>query len=43
MAKVEINTQAPDFTLKDFTGSTISLSDFLGNKNVLIVFNRGFM
>jgi peroxiredoxin len=43
MAKVEINTQAPDFTLKDFYGNDISLSDFLGQKNVLIIFNRGFM
>lgn len=43
MAKVEVNTPAPDFTLKDFYGNNISLSDFLGQKNVLIVFNRGFM
>ncbi|MBN1994095.1 MAG: redoxin domain-containing protein [Anaerolineae bacterium] len=42
MAKVEINTQAPDFSLKDFYGKTVSLSDFFGQKNVLIVFNRGF-
>jgi peroxiredoxin len=43
MARVELNTQAPDFSLKDFKGNNVSLSDFRGKKNVLIVFNRGFM
>jgi cytochrome oxidase Cu insertion factor (SCO1/SenC/PrrC family) len=42
MSKVELNTPAPDFTLTDFNGIEVSLSDFRGNKNVLLVFNRGF-
>jgi cytochrome oxidase Cu insertion factor (SCO1/SenC/PrrC family) len=42
MSKVELNTPAPDFTLTDFNGNEVSLSDFRGNKNVLLVFNRGF-
>lgn len=42
MARVEINTPAPDFTLNDFNGRRISLADFTGQKNVLVVFNRGF-
>jgi peroxiredoxin len=42
MARVEINTPAPDFTLNDFNGRRISLADFAGQKNVLVVFNRGF-
>jgi peroxiredoxin len=42
MSKVELNTPAPDFTLADFNGNEVSLSDFRGNKNVLLVFNRGF-
>ncbi|HSK89567.1 MAG TPA: redoxin domain-containing protein [Anaerolineales bacterium] len=42
MSKVELNTPAPNFTLTDFSGSEVSLSDFRGNKNVLLVFNRGF-
>lgn len=42
MSKVELNTPAPDFTLTDFNKNEVSLSDFRGNKNVLLVFNRGF-
>lgn len=42
MPRVEINTPAPDFTLDDFNGKRISLTDFTGQKNVLVVFNRGF-
>jgi peroxiredoxin len=42
MAKVECNTQAPEFALSDFNGTLVSLADFLGRKNVLLVFNRGF-
>jgi len=40
--RVELNKQAPDFTLQDFRGNQLSLSDFRGKKNVLLVFNRGF-
>lgn len=40
--RIEINTPAPNFTLTDFKGNEISLSDFKDNKNVLLVFNRGF-
>jgi peroxiredoxin len=40
--KVAINTPAPDFELKDFNGRTIRLSDFRGEKHLLLVFNRGF-
>ena len=43
MAKVSLNTPAPDFSLKDYCGNKVSLSDFCGFKNVLLVFNRGFM
>ena len=42
MAKVELNTRAPEFTLPDFNGKSVSLSDFADWKNVLVVFNRGF-
>jgi peroxiredoxin len=45
MAKQKVNVLAPDFELNDINGenSKISLSDYRNKKNVLIVFNRGFM
>jgi cytochrome oxidase Cu insertion factor (SCO1/SenC/PrrC family) len=43
MARVEMNTAAPDFTLEDFNGNAVRLSDFKGKKHVLLVLNRGFM
>jgi peroxiredoxin len=42
MSRVSLNTPAPDFTLTDFKGQTVHLSDFQGRQNVLLVFNRGF-
>ena len=42
MSKVSINKPAPDFTLKDYEGNPVSLSDFKEKQNVLLVFNRGF-
>lgn len=43
MPKVSLNTLAPDFALDDFLGEKISLSDYRGQANVLLVFNRGFL
>lgn len=43
MSKVVPYTSASAFTLPDCTGSIKSLSDYLGTKNVLMVFNRGFL
>ncbi len=43
MANIVLNTKAPDFHGKDFTGKEIKLSDFKGQSNVLIVLNRGFV
>lgn len=42
MPRVDLNTPAPDFTLQDFNSNPVSLSDFKGKANVLLVFNRGF-
>jgi peroxiredoxin len=42
MARVELNSIAPDFTLDDFNGQSVSLSDYKGEQNVVLVFNRGF-
>ena len=43
MPKVEVNTPAPDFTLADYNGNLVSLSDYHSKSNVLLVFNRGFV
>ena len=42
MPKVALNTPAPDFALNNFQGEMVRLSDFKGQANVLLVFNRGF-
>lgn len=43
MASVEVNKVAPDFTLMDLNGEPFQLSTYKGNKNVLLVLNRGFV
>ena len=40
--QVEINATAPDFTLPDFNGNRVKLSEYQGRRLVIIVFNRGF-
>jgi peroxiredoxin len=35
---VEVGTQAPDFTLKDYDNQQVTLSSFRGTSNVLLVF-----
>ena len=42
MSRVELNQSAPDFSLADFNGNEVRLSDFQNKKHVLLVFNRGF-
>lgn len=42
MPQVSLNTPAPNFTLENFNGETVSLADFRSKSNVLLVFNRGF-
>jgi len=39
--RVAVGTIAPDFTLEALTGPPISLSQFRGRKNVVLVFYRG--
>ena len=43
MARVTLNTLAPDFTLDDYTGRPVRLADFRGRQLVLVVFTRGFL
>jgi peroxiredoxin len=42
MAKISLHKPAPDFSLKDYRGEEIRLSQFEGEKHVLLVLNRGF-
>ena len=42
MARVEINTPAPDFSLDDFQGRSVRLADYREKKHIVLVFNRGF-
>ena len=42
MPKVEINSTAPDFHLLAIDGTDFKLSKFRADKNVMLVFNRGF-
>ena len=42
MPRIALNLPAPVFTLKDFKGEPVSLTDFNGKFNILLVFNRGF-
>ncbi|MPN19109.1 hypothetical protein SDC9_166475 [bioreactor metagenome] len=43
MARLDINTKAPDFMLPDLNGKVFQLSEYIGKKHVLVVFNRGFI
>ncbi|VAW43254.1 hypothetical protein MNBD_CHLOROFLEXI01-3897 [hydrothermal vent metagenome] len=42
MAQVEINSPAPNFTLPDYHGDEVTLSQFKEKQHVLLMFNRGF-
>lgn len=42
MPRIELNTPAPQFSLDDYRGEQVSMKDFRG-KNVILVFNRGFL
>ena len=40
-ASLKVGDKAPDFRLRDHTGRTIKLSDYLGKKNVVLAFLPG--
>jgi peroxiredoxin len=42
MPRVALDQIAPNFSLTDYCGNVVSLADFRGEKNVLLVFNRTF-
>lgn len=39
--RIKIGQPAPDFTLENMDGNRLTLSDFRGKKNVILVFYRG--
>lgn len=39
--RVAVGTRAPDFRLRALDGTTVALSDYAGDKNVVLVFYRG--
>lgn len=41
MSRIQTETMAPDWTLTDTQGRRVSLSDYRGQKHVVLVFNRG--
>ena len=41
LERVQEGDVAPDFTLASLAGSPVTLSDFRGEKNVVLVFYRG--
>ncbi|MCD4671440.1 MAG: redoxin domain-containing protein [Anaerolineaceae bacterium] len=43
MSVISTQTPAPDFTLDDFQDKPVSLSDFTGNKHIILVLNRSFL
>jgi peroxiredoxin len=38
----QVGRRAPSFTLTDTSGEKVRLTDYRGQKNVLLVFNREF-
>jgi len=42
LERVKVGQTAPDFTLEDVDGKSLTLSDFRGKKTVALVFYRGY-
>ena len=42
MTEIREVTTGPEFTLTDTQGQSVTLSDYRGQKHVVLVFNRGF-
>lgn len=40
--RVQAGDVAPDFSLRSLAGPAVTLSDFRGDKNVILVFYRGY-
>ncbi len=40
--RINVGEKIRDFTLTDTQGKQVSISQFVGKKNIYLVFNRGF-
>jgi peroxiredoxin len=40
---VDLGAEAPDFTLPTPAGQEVTLSDYRGDRNVVLIFLRGFL
>ncbi len=40
--KIELSKAVPDFTIMDWQEKEFTLSSYRGQKNIFLVFNRGF-
>jgi len=40
-SRVAVGSQAPDFTLESLSGPPVTLSQFRGTQNIVLVFYRG--
>jgi cytochrome oxidase Cu insertion factor (SCO1/SenC/PrrC family) len=40
--RIKVGQPAPDFSLEDVSGKTVTLSEFRGKKTVVLVFYRGY-
>ncbi len=43
MPKVMLESNSPEFKLEDYQGNLVELSNYRNQKNILLVFNRGFV
>lgn len=41
--QLEVGKTAPDIISKDWQGKEFTLSSYRGQKNIFLVFNRGFV
>ncbi len=42
LERIQLGDVAPDFTLASYDDGVLSLSDFRGSKNIVLVFYRGY-
>ena len=41
LERIQVGNEGPDFSLLSFRGDTVTLSDYRGQRNIILVFYRG--